>query len=186
MNRVSFADGLLLALAASGSGGLIFLILAPWFALTTLFKLLATVLAAGVVCFWMIRVPKKVGRITAFSLWLVLTILAWIFIPSAVVFTGLHVVMVWLLRSLYFYTSPLAAMVDLGLCGLSIIVSIAAFNHTESVFLALWCLFLLQALVTLIPPNFKQYCGKQCGGSFSNDRFEKAYRTAEWALRKIS
>lgn len=186
MKRRTFVESLWFALAASLAGSALFFTLAPWFTETTLIKFVVTVMTSGAVCFLVIRTPRRVGRITTLTVWLLWVILAWLLVGSVLVFTGLHLAIVWLIRSLYCYTSPMAALIDLGLCGLSLVASIGAFNHSGSVFLALWCLFLVQSLVAMIPSSFKRRKNVQIDRCTEADRFNRAYRTAEWALRKIS
>lgn len=186
MNKFSFVEGLCLALIASVCGTLLLFALAPLFTLGFLFKLIVNVIGFGNILYLLIRAPRRIGRITAFTVWALLATLGWLFIDSILVLIGLHLTMIWLIRSVYFYTSPSAALVDLGLCGLSLAAAVRVFSHTGSLALGIWCLFLIQALVSMIPSDFKRTMPAQTAAKAGSDRFDRACRSAERALRKLS
>lgn len=185
MKKTSFVGGLCFALIASVCGGGLLFALAPLFTPGFLFKLIVTVIAAGNILYLLIKAPRRIGRVSALTVWALLATSGWLFIDSLLVLIGLHLTMIWLIRSLYFYRSPSAALVDLGLCGLSLAAAVRVFSHTGSVALAIWCLFLIQALVSMIPSDFKR--GKPARADHAEaDRFDRAFRSAERALRKLS
>ena len=99
----------------------------------------------------------------------------------------LHIGLIWLVRSLYFYASVVSALTDLGLSGLALAAAVWAVTHTGSLFLAIWCFFLVQALFVAIPHALS---GKAAPGiqpaADRDDRFERAHRAAEAAVRKLS
>ena len=186
MNRFSFAEGLCVALIASVIGGALFFSLAPWISASFSIRLVMTGIALGYVIYLLIRAPQKTGWLTALSIWIFGAGLAWFFIHSALLLIGLHLLMIWLVRSLYFYTSSIAALTDLILCALSFAVSVWVFDRTGSLALGIWCLFLIQALVTMIPSDFKRIPHRDAKPCAGFDRFDRAFRSAEWALRKLS
>lgn len=186
MNRISFLEGLGIALIASICGGALLLGLAPWFTWSFMFKLIGTGIAGGYVVYLLIRSPRRVGRITVLTTWIFLATLAWLFVPSALLLIALHLCMVWMIRSMYFYNSPSAALIDLILCGLSLAAAAWGFRHTGSLAIGIWCLFLIQAVVAMIPSDFRSSTHPPAGRSTESKRFERAYRSAEWALRKLS
>ncbi|MCI0667576.1 MAG: hypothetical protein L0Y43_05935 [Methylococcaceae bacterium] len=186
MNRFSFIEGLGFALFASAFGGLLFFALSPWFAVTFLFKSLVSLIACGYVAYLLIRAPRRTGWLTVMTVWASIAMAGWLFIHSVLAFLALHVTMIWLIRSLYFYHSPVAALVDLALCGLGLAAAVGVFRHTGSLALAIWCLFLIQTLVAMIPPDFKRTTRSRTEVLGESDRFERAHRSAESALRKLS
>jgi hypothetical protein len=92
---------------------------------------------------------------------------------------------VWLIRSLYFYSSVLSALADLALNALSVIAAVWAVRQTGSVFLSFWCFFLVQALFVAIPAAMQRNKHGPAEAE-SEDRFQQAYRVAESALRNLT
>jgi hypothetical protein len=91
----------------------------------------------------------------------------------------------WLVRSLYFYSGVLPALMDLGLSALSIAAAVWAISHTGSVFLATWCFFLVQALSVAIPPAVKRKANATRNSAAENEPFERARRQADQALTQL-
>lgn len=129
---------------------------------------------------------ERVGLVTSVTLWtLVSVVLVWQEPPLIYYLSG-HIVVIWLIRSVYFYSSVLASMLDLALCALSLCAATWAAVHTGNVFLSFWCFFLVQALHGSIPLNFNPDRINP-GATFLRDtRFEQAHRVAQDALGKIS
>jgi hypothetical protein len=61
------------------------------------------------------------------------------------------VAMLWLMRSLYSYSSLISALLDSMLCVLSLGAGLWGYAASGSIAAAVWCFFLLQALYVLIP-----------------------------------
>jgi hypothetical protein len=186
MNGISFIEGLGIALIASIGGGALMSGFEPWFGGSFLFRLIGTGIASGYVAYLLIRSPRRAGRIAVVTIWVFLAAVAWWFVHSDLLFMALHLCMIWLVRSIYFYNSPSAALIDLILCGVGLASAVWAFRHTGSVALGIWCLFLLQALTAAIPADFKRSTQTAAGRNTDFQRFERAYRSAERALRKLS
>ena len=106
--------------------------------------------------------------------------------PPLLLYVCGHLGAVWLIRSLYFYSSVLSALADMGLNGLGLAAAIWAVTRTGSVFLGIWCFFLVQALFVFIPKSINHKPGTTRVGHESEDRFQHAYRVAEAAVRKLS
>jgi hypothetical protein len=96
-----------------------------------------------------------------------------------------HVAAIWLVRSMYFYSGVMPALMDLGLSTLSISATVWAISRSGSVFLATWCFFLVQALFVVIPPAVKRRHDAQQNASVDSERFEHARRQADQALRQL-
>lgn len=186
MKRPSFFEGVAVGLIASIAGSALFFTLNVFLPFTSLVELIITGISFAYLIYLLARSPEKIGRLVVLSIWSVIATISWIMSLPIVVFVLVHVAMVWLVRSLYFYSSILAAMTDLGLTGLSIAVGIWAGWHTESVLLSIWCFFLTQALFVFIPSSKAKQAATQTSSSNSEDAFASAQRSAEAALRKLS
>jgi hypothetical protein len=94
-----------------------------------------------------------------------------------------HLAMVSAARSLYFHQGPLAALADLALAGLGLIAALGAYLHTGSLFLSLWCLFLVQALFVFVPSR-TGVASKDRGDE--EEHFRRAHQAAEAAVQRLS
>ena len=184
MKPIRFIHGVGAALVLSFFGSAIFVSLTSVLASAVLLKLLIALLALAYLGFLLSYSKERLGRPTAIAFWLAGTLLAWYYAPSLITYTVLHLGMLWLLRSLYFYASALAALFDLGLTGLALSAALWAAQSTHSVFLTIWCFFLVQAVFPAIPASLRR--GSPPPHSDQNQKFSRAQRSAEAALRRIS
>ena len=132
------------------------------------------------------RSQEKIGRIIVFTTWCVIATFAWVISLPLMLFILIQVSMLWLIRSLYFYSSILSALIDLGITGTSLVVAIGAGLYTNSLFLGLWCFFLTQALFVFIPARISKKSSKISLKLKREDSFSAAHHSAESALRKLS
>ena len=95
-----------------------------------------------------------------------------------------HVGTLWLVRSVYFHKSGLAAIADLGLNALALAGAVWAASRTGSVFAALWCFFLVQAALVLIPARLVPR--RPGTPAVAEDRFGRALRNAKAAVRRLT
>jgi len=102
------------------------------------------------------RSEERVGRVTTLSAWIALAAVTWWFAPPLPLYLLIHVAAIWLVRSLYFYSGVMPALMDLGLGALSVSATVWAITRSGSVFLATGCFFLVQALFVTIPPAVKR------------------------------
>jgi hypothetical protein len=137
------------------------------------------------VLYLLARSRERVGRITTVALWVLVAGAAWIAQPPLLLYVLTHVLLLWLIRSLYFYSSILSALADLALNGLGVAAAIWASVTTGSVFMGLWCFFLVQALFVAIPTTSRRGAGPGRNAGENDDRFEHAHRAAESALRNF-
>jgi hypothetical protein len=105
--------------------------------------------------------------------------------PPLPLYLLIHVGAMWLVRSLYFYSGVLPALMDLGLSALSITAAVWAITQSGSVFLATWCFFLVQALFVAIPPAVKRKATPARNTVIENEPFERARRLADQALTQL-
>jgi hypothetical protein len=185
MKQTTFFEGVGFALLASLAGTAAFIALTSVFAGGTVFRLLIAGISLVYILYLLARSHERVGRITAIAICLVITIVSWLFAPSTLVYILIQLSMVWLVRSLYFYSSVLSSLADLALTGISLALAVWAWLTTGSLLLSFWSFFLVQALFVLIPRNLARSRDRKTEHSHIDDPFERAHHTAEMALRNL-
>lgn len=183
MNRPTFLNGVgfAAALAFVTAACVALLSLYVGAGLVVLFAVPAV--AFAYIVYLLVSSRERTGRITVLAAWLVLAIVtAWL-APSLTVHVAVHLAALWLVRSLYYHSGVVLALVDLGLFGLGIAAFTWALTSSGSVFLATWCFFLIQALFTAIPNSIAG--GGRTAGMTDNTDFERARRSADEALRVL-
>jgi hypothetical protein len=146
---------------------------------------LAIPLLAGTYLLWFFRTSsQRTGRLVALSLWTALAAVAWWAGPPLPLYLLMHVGAVWLVRSLYSYSGVIPALMDLGLCTLSVFALAWVFMRTGGVFLATWSFFLVQALWVAIPTRIEGRSAMRAHAG-RNERFDHARRQADAALRQL-
>jgi len=186
MKRPSFFEGVVVGIIASIAGSALFATLTWLLSPANVLELIITAISFAYIVYLLARNHEKTGRIVVLTAWSVIATLAWVLSLPLTLFVFVHVAQLWLIRSLYFYSSILSALIDLGLTGLSLAVAIWAGMHTSSLFLSIWCFFLIQALFVLIPARMTKQSSTQHFTPERRDSFECAHRSAEAALRKLS
>lgn len=184
MKRPTLSEGIALALAVSIVGGVMYSALATYLPVGPALRFLMAATSLAYVVYLLSRSPERVGRITALAVWMVVAGVLWLAAPSITLYALVHVGMIWLLRSLYFHSSLLSALADLGLNALSLAAVLWAALQSGNIFLTLWCFFLVQALFVAIPPRVGRK-GKETLVDVQ-DSFDRAYRAAEHAVRDLS
>jgi hypothetical protein len=187
MKRPAFLEGVLVAVIASAAGAILFSIAATLVAGDMALRLVVAAVSLAYILYLLRRSQQRIGRIVCIAAWLAVAGGVWFAHPSLVIYIGAHIGLIWLLRSLYFYSSVLPALADLGLNALSVAAAAWAVTHSGSVGLSLWCFFLVQALFALIPTQIKgSIRSGQPHTVHVDDKFQRAHRAAETALRKLS
>lgn len=184
MTKPNFFEGVIVAVLTSVSGAAMYTVLTSVFGVAISARLTLLLLCSSYLIYLLWRSPKSTGRMTAVLFWGVMLFGSWLIDPPFIVYLFIHLASLWLVRAFAFYRSIASALADLALSGLSLAVSLWAYLNTHSVLLALWSLFLVQALFCLIP---RQWQHKDMPDAMHyNDRFMQAHRNAEVALRKVS
>ncbi len=184
MKQPTFLEGVVVALAASCVGAVVYAALTLVFPGAWVLRLLIAGIGLGYVLYLLSRSRERVGRVSVIALWSLVAAATWLLQPGLLVYVLVHLGLIGLIRSLYFYAGLLSALADLGLNGLSLAAAIWATLQSGSIFLSIWCFFLVQALFVAIPTSLDRT--PQYGRSQSEDRFERAYRAATAAVRKLS
>ncbi len=186
MKKVTFWQGIVVALFCSVIGSIGFFALSALFSEDCAIRLLISGLAIAYSLYLLSRSEVRVGRITVMSGLFLLLIMLWLFYMPLSLFLVLHVLAIWLIRCLYRYAGIFSSLADLGLSALSIASAFWALHHTGSVFLTFWCFFLVQALFVYIPTGLKSKTSENTVIPDSQSNFKHAYQTAEAAIRKLS
>lgn len=183
MSKPTFLEGTGVAMVLALTGTLSYRALEWALPDAVAFRLIASGLGGAYMLYLLGRSRERTGRVITLSLWLAVTGLLWVMSMPLPLYLSAQLAMTWGTRSLYFHQGLLAAFADLGLCGLALIGALGAFLHTGSLFLSLWCLFLVQALFVYIPPPTES--GNQRLGD-DEDRFRRAHRAAAAAVNRLS
>lgn len=184
--RPGFLEGVGVALILSSIGAAVFTMFHPFFAAGFLGRLLLSGIGFAYVLYILWRSRERIGRITVLAIWTLANVIIWVFYPPILLFVILQLALIWLIRSLYFYSGVLPSLLDLGLNGIAATLAIAAGLHTRSLFIGLWCFFLSQALFVFIPATLQHKTVTSDSGNAGEDRFERAHRVALAAVRKLS
>ena len=185
MKRPSFFHGVIIAAVLGFFASAVVATLTPFLGFTAVFRLVIPALGLSYLLYLLSRSEERVGRVTALSIWGVLAAVTWWVAPPLALYLLIHVGAIWLLRSLYFYSGVMPALMDLGLSALSISATVWALTRSGSVFLATWCFFLVQALFVVIPPAMKRTQNEQQNTAVDSENFEHAKRQADQALRQL-
>ncbi len=193
MRRPSFFHGVIVAGILGFFASAVVATLTPFVGLGAVLRLVIPALGLAYLLYLFSRSKEAVGRVTTLSVWGILAVITWWVAPPMPFYLLIHVAAIWLLRSLYFYSGVMPALMDLGLSTLSVSATIWAITRSGSVFLATWCFFLVQALFVTIPPAIKKTKTPQRNtvaeneneNENENEKFNRARRQADQALRQL-
>ena len=186
MKRPSLLNGIGLAVLLCLAGGIIFSVAATVFPSAVVLRGVIALLGFAYLLYLLSRSSERVGRPTTVALWMAMLLVSWFGVSSLSLYLALHVGALWLVRSLYFYSSLLSALLDLGLSGLSLAAAFWAALHTGSIFIAIWCFFIGQALFAGIPESMRRREETRAWGPADDEKFQRAHRTANAAVRRLS
>ena len=185
MKDLSFMRGVVIALGFAFVSSVAFIVIAPgmsfyWF----VFLLVPILCFAYLLSIGQYRF-RKAGWVSSLVLWCVFAGLLWLLSPSLVDYLLLHVVALSLMRTLFFHKNLLAMLLDFALSLFALGTSFWAMSHTGSLFLAVWCFFLVQAAFIAIPGCTTATSSRSAATS-NSQQFDVALRKAEEALRKVA
>jgi hypothetical protein len=180
VSRGGFWRGAALGLVASTAGAVAFHACAPWLGSASAFRAVLLMLAAGAALYALVDAKARVGRVVAVVAWGLLLAALLLVDPPLSLLLGTLVFGLWLTRSLYRYQALWQAGADAALSLFALAAGVVALRHSQSVFLALWCFFLLQAATAWIPRTTASTPPP------AGDRYDQAQRSAEAALRRLA
>lgn len=194
MKKPNFYHGIAVAFLLSFFGSALFAALTPMYSGQWVLRMVITLLALAYLLYLLSSSSTHTGKVTTLVIWILVSGFSWLLVPPLLVYISIHIGMIWLVRSLHHYQSVITAIADMGLNALSLLAAIWALESTSSLFLSLWCYFLIQALFVAIPANLKRLTAAQLTStpltsmeqSMEDEAFQRAYRSAEAALRRMS
>jgi hypothetical protein len=128
----SDVGGALVAFVLALAGAAVFAATTPWLSTAHAIRGIAIALGGAYTLYLLSRSEERTGRIATVALWCVATALAVVFASSLPLFLICQVASIWLIRSLYFHGSIVAALADLGLGGLALAFAIWAARTAAS------------------------------------------------------
>jgi hypothetical protein len=183
MKNLGFPGGVIVALILACCGSVLFAALTPVFNSVWVLKCLISALTLAYLLYLLKCSAVRVGRVATFALTAAFMLGAMYWQPSLLLYALLHVGLIWLIRCCYFHNSLTAALADLGFCGLGFAAAVWAAERSGTLFLSLWCFFLVQALVM---PVLAGRFGVTNSATDENEPFRRAYHSAQSALRRLS
>lgn len=184
-SKPTLSEGVILALLASIVSVIIFMGMISFFSAGIVFRMLISVLGLIYILYLFSRHSEKTGKMTVIAGWLAISTLIPVFSNSILLFVSLHISMIWIVRSLYFYNSLWSSALDLALNCFALLAGIFTWQHTSSLLLALWCFFLIQAMFVFIPKQLGAGTKKETEISIDNHTFEHACHQAQIALQRM-
>ncbi len=185
MNRPSFFHGVIVAAVLGFFASAIVATLLPFVGLGAILRLVIPLLGLAYLLYLLNRSTERLGRVTTLTFWIVMSAVAWWVAPPLPLYLMIHVGAIWLVRSLYFYSGVMPALMDLGLSALSVSAAVWAITRSDSVFLATWCFFLVQALFVAIPPVMQRKTKVLQSTPADVKNFQRAKRQADAALHQL-
>lgn len=184
MKRPTFLRAALAALGIAVASGAVFAALAPLTGTDTALRLVVAGAGLGWLVCLLTFSGAGAGRITVLIAWCGVSATTWLLAPPIAAYVLIHAGLLWLARSLCFYSGLFPALLDMGLTVLGLSAAVWALTRSGSPFLAAWSFFLLQALFVFIPPKVGPRPAADTPGN-EHETFERARRRADAALRKL-
>jgi hypothetical protein len=182
--RPSIGQSILFGLGLSLGGAALLAAVAPFAGYGTALRGVIALLGLAYVLYLVGKSGERVGRMTTIVAWLAAAVVVWLAGLPLVAYVLVHVGLVWLARSLYYYSGVLPALADLGLTLLGCAFAVWAAQRSGAAWLALWCFFLAQALFVLIPQSLAGRASEPADAADLS--FNRAHRAAEAAVRRLS
>ncbi len=186
MKGPTFMEGAGVAFALSVSAAALFSVLLLFVTGGLALRAVVSGIGFAYVAYLLARSGERVGRVSAVAGWLLLSGATWVMAPPLPLFLALHIGGVWLIRSLYYHAGVLSALVDAALGVLGFAAALWAGIQSNSLFLSVWCFFLVQALFVVIPVDWRRSRSTPRSIPSHDDSFEHAHRAAEAAVRRLS
>jgi hypothetical protein len=183
MKNVSFFSGVIAALVLAAAGSALFSTLTPLFGGAWVLRCVVSLLTLAYLLYLLRRSSARIGRVTVFTLALIVIAASLYWQPPLAPYCLLHVGLIWLVRCCYFHNSLTRALADLGFCVMAFAAAVWAAERSGTLFLALWCFFLVQSLV--LPVLESGFAGGAGTSPGDVEAFRRARRSAESALRRL-
>jgi len=186
MKTATFFEGVLLALIIGFISSLLLFTLSSFFPGNILIRGLISGISFAYIAYLLTRSNERVGRIIVMTVLLTSMTTMWFAWPPITLFILGHMIIIWLVRCLYFYSSFVSSLADLALNGSSLLITFVVAGHTSSLFLTLWCFFLIQALFVWIPKSIAKPISTATSPLHDEDNFQQSFRAAQAAVQQLS
>lgn len=186
MKTPGIIDGVLVAILIAVGAGIASLLLGGFIGQGALFNLVLLWATLVYLIYLLRRSEARIGRVAALAGWAAASLACWLFEVPLLQQAMLQAGYIWLVRTLYFHGSLIAAAFDFGLLALGLAAGAWALVNTGSPAAALWSFFLLQALFCWIPDLARARDGENRLLQQDRSRFQSAHRVAIDAVRKLS
>lgn len=183
--KPTLLEGVAVALGLSLCGAALLTALPALFGPSAAIRIVTALLGLAYVVYVLAYSAQRSGRVTTVVVWAAAAAAAWLAEPPLGVYVALHVASLWLVRSLYRYSSLLSALGDLALTTLAAAFAVWAASRAGSAWLALWCFFLVQAFHAWLPAAIGGSATRSARAG-DDAAFARAHRAAEAALRRLA
>jgi len=182
-----FLEGVGIALAVALGGSVLMFALAGVVAAPLALRAVITGVGLAWLLYLLARTGVRTGRVSMLLAWCVATAVTLALDPPLLAHVCVQVGLAWLPRAVGVHRSVLPALADLALCAVAVAAAVWAAERTGSVFMAIWCLLLVQAAWVAIPRRGgARHDGAAGPGDEAGEPFARAHRSAEAALRRLS
>jgi hypothetical protein len=178
--------GIITALVISLMVGIASLLLSGFIVQTTLFSFVLYAATLAYLIYLLKNSSARIGRVVVISSWAVISMASWLFDVPLITQVLIQAGSIWLVRSLYFHTSLLTALLDLGLVSVGLAASAWAMVNTGSLATAVWSFFLTQALFCWIPDLSRKPSSDPYKPQPEQTSFQYAHRIALDAVHKLT
>jgi len=186
MKTPNVIDGLVVAILIAGGAALASLLLGSVFGKAALLHLVLPAATMFYLLYLLRRSGARIGRLVTLAAWSVASLSCWLLDVSLAQQALVQAGLIWLVRSLYFHDSLIAAALDGGLVTVGIAAGVWALVNTGSAVAALWCFFLLQSLFFWIPDLTGGRPAETRLHPQDHARFQVAHRVATDAVRQLT
>ena len=132
------------------------------------------------------RSGEKTGRVVIGSISIGVSLIALTIEMSLFEFILIELGLIWIVRSLYLRARPLPALLDGLLVIAGVLLASWGILQTQSLAIAVWCFYLVQALFIEWPDKlFTKNVDTEIETS-DQQRFDQAWQVAQQAVEKLS
>jgi hypothetical protein len=150
---------------------------------------LASTIAATLYAAWIVlRSAERRAMILAAVCWTLSIVGLLALMPGPMLHMAGLLLMIWVMRALYVYRSPMAALLDAGLVLLAMMAGYWALTQTFSPAIATWTTFLVLAVLVRSPRDSRLDADSTRANqpTSSSERFERAKAAADQAVTNLS
>lgn len=179
-------NGILAALVISLAAGATSLLLSGFIYQSTLFALVLYGATFSYLIYLLKKSSARIGRVVVVSSWAGISLVCWFFDVPLLEQILIQAGLIWLVRSLYFHASLIAAVLDFVLVAVGLAAGTWAMVNTGSLATTVWSFFLIQALFCWIPDLSRKASGESSNSQRGQNNFQSAHRAALDAVHKLA